>query len=227
MPTVVSSVKPSEFCGTVPDSTGSICTKLKSLWSLANKVCTMATQFLNEDGSLSDDGVAFFAGTSVPVGAVMFWPMDLSPDGWIRLDGSIISRTTYSSLFGVYGIKYGAGDGSTTFQLPDLRRKFLLGSSGTNVAGSTGGAESVILEMENLPSEPPPLGTEVDNLLATKNTAVSDDTHPTFGAVVQTVVVGRDNSHSDHDENVLGDLGNDTPVDIMPPYFSGMWVAKI
>lgn len=226
MPSVVSTVKPSEFCGTIPESTGSICTKLKALWSLANKVCSMATQFLNEDGSLSDEGKSFFAEVSVPTGSIVFWPLDLAPAGWIAANGSIVSRTTYADLFAKYGIKYGAGDGSTTFGLPDLQRKFPLGSSGSNVSGSTGGAETSTILMANLPSEPAPLGTHMTRFLGYQNASVSDDVLPLFSGIA-TTVVARSNAHTDHADNVMGDLGIDTPLAIMPPYFSGLWVIKI
>lgn len=49
------------------------------------------------------------------------------PDGWLKCDGSIISRTEYSRLFNAIGELYGAGDGENTFQLPDLRGEFIRG----------------------------------------------------------------------------------------------------
>jgi microcystin-dependent protein len=68
------------------------------------------------------------------------------PDGWLLCNGATISRTAYSALFTVVGTTYGAGDGSTTFHVPDLRGRIIVGS-GTGaqqgVAGSgviTGGA---------------------------------------------------------------------------------------
>ena len=58
-------------------------------------------------------------------GAVAFFPLSSAPIGWIKADGSAISRTTYSELFTVIGTDHGAGDGSTTFNVPDLRGEFL------------------------------------------------------------------------------------------------------
>jgi microcystin-dependent protein len=59
------------------------------------------------------------------VGSVITTFEDACPTGYLELDGSAISRTTYARLFGKYWIKYGSGDGSTTFNLPDVRGRFL------------------------------------------------------------------------------------------------------
>lgn len=54
-----------------------------------------------------------------PVGAIVPYGGDTAPTGYLLCDGSAVSRTTYSDLYGVIGTKYGSGDGSTTFNLPD------------------------------------------------------------------------------------------------------------
>lgn len=61
------------------------------------------------------------------VGDVKFWPTNSAPPGWLKANGAAVSRTTYAALFAVIGTTYGAGDGSTTFNLPDLRGEFLRG----------------------------------------------------------------------------------------------------
>ena len=63
--------------------------------------------------------------------------------GWLLCDGTAVSRTTYATLFGVLGTTYGAGDGATTFTLPDYRDRVPIGKSGTKALGSTGGAATV------------------------------------------------------------------------------------
>jgi len=74
-----------------------------------------------------------------------------APSGWIVCDGSVISRTTYASLFAAIGTTWGAGDGSSTFGIPDLRGRMLLGSGSSYVLGALGGASSVTLSTANLP----------------------------------------------------------------------------
>jgi hypothetical protein len=56
----------------------------------------------------------------IPVGGVVMYGGSVAPPGWLYCDGRAVSRTTYSSLFAVIGTTFGTGDGSTTFNLPDL-----------------------------------------------------------------------------------------------------------
>jgi microcystin-dependent protein len=60
-------------------------------------------------------------------GDVAFFAMSTAPNGWLKANGALVSRTTYAALFAAIGTTYGAGDGSTTFALPDLRGEFLRG----------------------------------------------------------------------------------------------------
>tara|TARA_R110000824_G_scaffold400879_1_gene609715 strand:- start:998 stop:1783 length:786 start_codon:yes stop_codon:yes gene_type:complete len=68
-------------------------------------------------------------------------------DGWLYCDGATISRTTYAALFAQIGTVYGVGDGSTTFQLPDLRGRFLVGrdsmGAGTAAGRTTTGGHGI------------------------------------------------------------------------------------
>lgn len=65
----------------------------------------------------------------VPIGAVMEWYADTAPQGWLLLNGQAVSRTTYAVLYALWGTKYGAGNGSTTFNLVDKRDLVAVGKS--------------------------------------------------------------------------------------------------
>lgn len=62
-----------------------------------------------------------------PSGAVQAFARSTPPTGWLRCNGAAVSRTTYNALFAAIGTTFGAGDGSTTFNLPDLRGEFIRG----------------------------------------------------------------------------------------------------
>ena len=64
---------------------------------------------------------------AAPVGSVYTFAGSTVPTGWLKCNGALLSRTTYAALFAVIGTTYGAGDGSTTFALPDLRGEFVRG----------------------------------------------------------------------------------------------------
>jgi len=70
----------------------------------------------------------------LPAGAVMPFAMSTAPSGWLVANGSAVSRATYAALFAAIGTTYGAGNGSTTFALPDLRASFVRGSGSDGVA---------------------------------------------------------------------------------------------
>ena len=57
----------------------------------------------------------------------MAWPTESIPSGWLKCQGQAVARSTYSDLFSTLGVIYGAGDGSSTFNLPDYRGEFLRG----------------------------------------------------------------------------------------------------
>jgi microcystin-dependent protein len=80
--------------------------------------------------------------TSV-TGTIMSWTDATIPTGFLECDGTAISRTTYSALFNVIGTTYGVGDGSSTFNLPNLQDNVPVGKSGTKSLASTGGANTV------------------------------------------------------------------------------------
>lgn len=65
--------------------------------------------------------------TDIPKGAVLPFAMSAIPEGWLKCNGAAISRTVYNNLFSLIGTTYGAGDGSTTYNLPDLRGEFVRG----------------------------------------------------------------------------------------------------
>lgn len=85
-------------------------------------------------------------------GIVMPFAGTTAPQGWLLCDGSAVSRTTYAELFSVIGTTYGAGDGSTTFNIPNLAGRVVIGSSQNHALGTTGGSETVTLTVDQLPA---------------------------------------------------------------------------
>ena len=100
---------------------------------------------INVSGDIMVSGNVMAQGMA---GMIQMYGGSTAPTGWLLCNGSAVSRTDYAELFAVIGTNYGAGDGTTTFNLPDMRGMFPLGVSSTHPitgTGSSGGAETVKL----------------------------------------------------------------------------------
>ena len=129
------------------DSSGAPFVALKSPSSVSSNVTFTlpgadgsAGEFLKTDGS---GNLSFSIVQGVPSGAVFCIAVASVPSGYLECNGAAVSRTTYAALFAIIGTNYGTGNGSSTFNLPDLRGEFVRGfdngrgvDSGRSVASS-------------------------------------------------------------------------------------------
>ncbi|NJO58811.1 MAG: phage tail protein [Richelia sp. RM2_1_2] len=95
------------------------------------------------------------AGAGNPIGTVATFAGSTPPANWLICDGSTVSRTEWLDLFNVIGVTYGAGNGSTTFNLPDARGRAIIGAGqGTGLSnrslGTTGGTETQAITIDQL-----------------------------------------------------------------------------
>jgi microcystin-dependent protein len=96
------------------------------------------------------DGSNFYTAVTntVPAGSIQMWATATAPSGYVICNGVAISRTLYSTLYGVIGTTFGVGDGSTTFNVPDYTNRMPYGTT----VGTTGGAATTTIATTNLPS---------------------------------------------------------------------------
>lgn len=112
---------------------------------------------------------------SVLTGTIQMWATPSAPSGYLICDGSAISRSSYSALFGVLGTTFGAGDGTYTFNLPDYRTKMPIGVGSGYSLASTGGAASVTIGTANLPAHNH--GTSGISASSSTTVSISDPGH--------------------------------------------------
>ena len=79
----------------------------------------------------------------IPTATIVPWSSASVPTGFLECNGQAVSRSTYSALFAIVATTYGSGDGSSTFNVPDLQDNVAMGKSGTKALASTGGANTV------------------------------------------------------------------------------------
>ena len=89
------------------------------------------------------DGANLTGIEGIPTATIVPWSDSSIPSGFLECNGAAVSRSTYSALFAIIGTTYGAGDGATTFNVPDLQDNVAVGKSGTKALASTGGANTV------------------------------------------------------------------------------------
>ena len=87
-----------------------------------------------------------------PVGTITMFGGSTAPTKWVLCDGRAISRTNYAALFQIIGTRYGSGNGSTTFNVPDMRNRFPVGAGSSYNLNSKGGADNVTLSTSQIPA---------------------------------------------------------------------------
>lgn len=137
---------------------------------------------------------------------------DPNQTGWLLCDGTAVSRTTYARLFAVIVTAYGAGNGTTTFNLPDYRDRFHVGASGTKAAASTGGAATHTLTAAEIP-DLPVNGQGIYPLFET--------TGGSSAGYVPTNAGGAGNAAFPFKADGGGGAHNN-----MPPYLAGYYIIK-
>ena len=89
------------------------------------------------------DGANLTGIEGIPTATIVPWSDSSVPSGFLECNGAAVSRSTYSALFAIVGTTYGAGDGSSTFNIPNLQDNVPVGKSNNKAVGSSGGANTV------------------------------------------------------------------------------------
>lgn len=156
---------------------------------------------------------------SIPAGTIVPYGGSSAPTGWLLCYGQAISRTDYSGLFGVIGTTYGNGNGSTTFNVPDLRGRFPLGKDdmGGSAANRVAGATSLNGNGGNQYLQNHVHGTGTLAIAASSNTSIADGGGTPQGAAAES-----------HTHGLSGSTGNPTSATVsqMNPYLVINYIIK-
>lgn len=157
-------------------------------------------------------------GGSTPTGSVMMFGGATAPDGYLLCDGTAVSRTTYSDLYDAIGTTYGSGDGSTTFNLPNLKGKVPVGydssDSSFDSLGETGGEKTHTLTVNEMPSHTHALKTSYTSGANTDN----DKVMSASGSA------GWNNNA--HNEYSIQETGGGQAHNILQPYIVMNYIIK-
>ncbi|MDI6756685.1 MAG: tail fiber protein [Endomicrobiia bacterium] len=191
-----------------------------------NRIVNVSTPTAYDDGATKG-----YVESWLPVGTILMWGGTQAsiPGGWLLCDGSAISRTTYARLFAAISTVHGVGDGVTTFQLPNLRDRFIVGAGSSYTVGNTGGANTVTLSLSEIPSHNH-TGTTGTDGAHTHSYERATITTVKDGSGVWTVyntwVTGTTSNAGSHGHTINAQ-GSGGAHENRPPYFALCYIIKI
>lgn len=134
--------------------------KLIPTGGTTGQVLAKKTDTDNDVEWVNQTGGGSATGDTLPVGSIMPYPKATAPENWLACDGSAVSRTDYSELFSAIGTIFGAGDGSTTFNLPNFKGRTIVGldaeDTDFNTIGKTLGEKTHTLTSAEMPTHSHP-----------------------------------------------------------------------
>jgi len=170
----------------------------------------------------------------IPTATIVPWSDSSIPTGFLECNGAAVSRSTYSALFAIVGTTYGAGDGASTFNVPNLADNVAVGKSNNKALASTGGAATVA-STGNVG------GTTANATLSESQLASHDHTMPRFGPhsnvpriivaygndgrYTPTMNTGNSGSGNGHQHNMSATFTGDA-TSVLQPYIALIYIIK-
>ena len=148
-------------------------------------------------------------GDTYPIGAIAPFAGVTTPQNWLLCDGREVSREVYSELFAIIGTTWGAGDGSTSFNLPDLRNRMPVGAGDDYTLASKGGEKEVILTIDQIPPHDHKDGKLNDAIGGTAGSRSAVIVHDSENGTIPTTKTGGGQPHNN-----------------MPPYVGSYYIIK-
>jgi len=172
----------------------------------------------------------------IPTATIVPWSSASVPTGFLECNGQAVSRSTYSALFAIVGTTYGAGDGSSTFLVPDLQNNVAVGKSNNKSLASTGGANTVsstgnvggstanaTLSEAQLASHNH--NTPTQNQGPQNNTSKPNSLGTTPGGNSPTMTINSAGSGTGHSHNMSATFSGDA-TSVLQPYLTIIYIIK-
>lgn len=166
----------------------------------------------------------------VNTGLIIPWTDSSIPSGFLECNGQAVSRSTYSALFAVVGTTYGSGNGSTTFNVPDLQDDVPVGKSPNKALASTGGANTATNtgniggSAANTSLSGPTIASHSHNVNRANNKNAGG-THPIWDRPSGTVASGNTGGGGGHSHPLSANFSGNANS-ILQPYVTVIYVIK-
>ena len=186
---------------------------------------------LFSDGTEIINGGELLEG-GIPTATIVPWSKSAVPTGFLECDGAAVSRSTYSALFSAIGTTYGAGNGSSTFNTPDLANNVPVGKSNNKALASTGGANTVaVTATGNVGGSTANATLSTAQLASHSHSGGSNNASIAMAAEVGRAVTssntGNAGSGSGHSHNMSATFsGSAVNAAIVQPYLTLIYIIK-
>ena len=166
----------------------------------------------------------------IPTATIVPWSDSSVPSGFLECDGAAVSRTTYSALFAIVGTTYGVGDGSSTFNVPNLQDNVAVGKSNNKAVGSTGGANTATKtgniggSTANATLSTAQLANHSHSLGANPGQQYYKQNSPAY-PIYMTGASGATGSGQGHSHNMSANFSGDT-TSVLQPYLTIVYIIK-
>ena len=168
----------------------------------------------------------------IPTATIVPWSDSSVPTGFLECNGAAVSRSTYSALFAIIGTTYGAGDGASTFNVPDLQDNVAMGKSGTKALASTGGANTVAStgnvggSTANATLSTAQLASHSHTTLASPFAPEQPINGPTMSRTnLGNINTGSTGSGTGHQHNMSATFAGDS-TSVVQPYITVIYIIK-
>jgi microcystin-dependent protein len=176
----------------------------------------------------------------IPTATIVPWSSASVPTGFLECNGQAVSRSTYAALFAIVGTTYGAGDGSSTFLVPDLQDNVAVGKSNNKALASTGGANTVAVAASgNVGGSTANASLSTAQLASHNHNAptAAQFSNPSTGAfekrndsrsvTLQQFGLGNTGSGQGHSHNMSATFSGDTAnPSVLQPYLTVIYIIK-
>ena len=166
----------------------------------------------------------------VNTGLIIPWTDSSIPSGFLECNGQAVSRSTYAALFAVVGTTYGSGNGSTTFNVPDLQDDVPVGKSPNKALASTGGANTVTTSgsiggnAANTSLSNPTIASHSHNINRINNKNAGGN-HPVWDRPVSGRASGNSGGGGGHSHPLSANFSGNANS-IVQPYLTVIYVIK-
>jgi len=167
----------------------------------------------------------------IPTATIVPWSSASVPTGFLECNGQTVSRSTYAALFAIVGTTYGAGDGSSTFAVPDLQDNVAVGKSNNKALASTGGANTVAStgnvggSTANATLSTAQLASHSHSGANTGNATVTLGTPAGLAASSANTNTGNAGSGTGHSHNMSANFSGDA-TSVLQPYLTIIYIIK-